>query len=576
AGSLAGGFGLLPLLTAPGTWRLVVVLLALTSIAFAWRHAVVAAAAIALTFTLGPTAAWRHSGIGAGRAPAHDSPNAIREWQYRNRRALVWDADGRESSVALIDQSDYAFVVNGKVDGSARGDAGTQVMSGLVGAILHPHPSRALVIGLGTGSTAGWFGAIPSMERVDVVELEPAVLRVAAACAPVNRDVLHNAKVHIRIADAREVLLATNQRYDLIFSEPSNPYRAGIASLFTQEFYRASAARLRPGGMFLQWVQAYDIDSQTVRTIYATLGSVFAHVGTWTTDSGDLLLLASQQPVAYDANALRQRVQQEPFRSAVTNAWRVESLEGFLGHFLARARGEDRPPVVGIDWNRYDAERATFAWLNALPSRPTAELQARHQAAVDYDNGRLGNVAAAWRANRWTPVNSGELAALGESLSDAGDPAAARFAEVLRPLRPVDADVIEARLAFRNNVAALTVPLLVRAFAAARSDPWPTVDLFGRALDIATILSKQHAYALPLFRALEKPFAAGQWSDARRSDRALIAIDLEGCGPHAAAALRALEPWPPWESTMLKARADCLGAAKDYEEFKRSEPAPLQ
>src|SRR5947199_6718206 len=69
AGSLAGGFGLLPLLTAPGTWRLVVVLLALTSIVFARRHAIVAAAAIALTFTLAPTAAWRHSGIGAGRAP---------------------------------------------------------------------------------------------------------------------------------------------------------------------------------------------------------------------------------------------------------------------------------------------------------------------------------------------------------------------------------------------------------------------------------------------------------------------------------------------------------------------------
>ncbi len=621
AGSLAGGFGLLPLLTAPGTWRLVVVLLALTSMAFAWRHALVAVVAVALTFTLGPTAAWRHSGIGAGRAAVPDSPNAIREWEYRDRRALVWDADGRESSVALIDQSDYAFVVNGKVDGSARGDAGTQVMSGLVGAILHPHPTRALVIGLGTGSTAGWFGAIPSMERVDVVELEPAVLRVAAACAPANRDVLHNAKVHIRIADAREVLLTASENYDLIFSEPSNPYRAGIASLFTQEFYRASAARLRPGGMFLQWVQAYDIDSRTVRTIYATLGSVFAHVETWTTDSGDLLLLASQQPVAYDAGALRRRVQQEPFRSAITNAWRVESLEGFLGHFLARdtlaralaknealntddktpiefgfargiggkerfdmdeltnlarARGEDRPPIAGIDWNRYYTERATFAWLNALPSRPTNELQARHQAAVDYDNDRLDAAARAWREVRWTPVNSGELAALGESLADAGDPAAARFAEWLRPLRPIDADVIQARLEFRNRAPALTVPLLVRAFVAARSDPWPTVDLFGRALDIATILSKQHQYALPLFRALEKPFAAGQWNDARRVDLALVAIDLEGCGPHAAAALRALEPWPPWNATMLKARADCLGGTKDYVEFKRSEPAPLQ
>src|SRR4029079_2997658 len=339
---------------------------------------------------------------------------------------LVWDVDGRESSVALINASDYAFVVNGKVDGSARGDAGTQVMSGLVGAILHPDPRRALVIGLGTGSTAVWYGAIPSMERVDVVELEPAVLRVAAACAPVNRDVLHNPKVHIRIADAREVLLTTPDAYDLIFSEPSNPYRAGIASLFTQEFYRAAAARLRDRAIFGQWLPAYDVDSQTIRTIYATLGSVFPFVETCTTDSGDLLLVATKRPIAHDANALRRRVAQEPFHSGMSNAWRVESLEGFLGHFLARdtlaralgkdeelntddktpiefgfarglrgkerfdmdqlqalarTRGEDRPAMSGVDWNRYYAERATLPWVNALPAQPAAELQARHNAA---------------------------------------------------------------------------------------------------------------------------------------------------------------------------------------------------
>src|SRR5439155_27009795 len=134
--------------------------------------AVVAIAAIAGTFAAGPTALWRHSGIGAGRAEIPDSINATRAWVYGARRTHVWDVDGRESSVALADGSDYAYIVNGKADGSARGDAGTQVMGGLVGAILHPNPRRSLVIGLGTGSTAGWLGAVPSMQRVDVVELE--------------------------------------------------------------------------------------------------------------------------------------------------------------------------------------------------------------------------------------------------------------------------------------------------------------------------------------------------------------------------------------------------------------------
>ena len=99
------------------------------------------------------------------------------------------------------------------------------------------------------------------MERVDVVELEPVVLDVARASEPVNHDVMTNPKVHVTIGDARETLLTSRDRYDVIASEPSNPFRAGIASLFTLEFYRAASARLTEDGVFAQWVQAYEIDA---------------------------------------------------------------------------------------------------------------------------------------------------------------------------------------------------------------------------------------------------------------------------------------------------------------------------
>src|SRR5581483_148331 len=115
------------------------------------------------------------------------------------------------------------FVVNGKSDGAARGDAPTQVMLGLIGAIVHPDPRTALVVGLGTGSSAGWLAAIPTMERVDVVELEPLVVDVAEACRPVNHDALANPKLRLVIGDAREVLLTSRNKYDVIASEPSNP-----------------------------------------------------------------------------------------------------------------------------------------------------------------------------------------------------------------------------------------------------------------------------------------------------------------------------------------------------------------
>ncbi|MBI3388571.1 MAG: fused MFS/spermidine synthase [Deltaproteobacteria bacterium] len=311
AGSLAGGFGLLPALSATGSWGLVVwMLVALGASALLvsvrglpswWRLLpvmVAAGGAVLMLQATGPTAAWRHSPIGAGRA---DQPNAtrnsLRDWANSRRRSVRWAVDGVESSVALDAGSGYAFVVNGKIDGSARGDAATQVMSGLLGGLLHPHPARALVVGLGTGSTAGWLGAVPSIERVDVVELEPAIIEIARACDPVNHAVLANPKVHIVIGDAREVLLTSPERYDVIFSEPSNPYRAGIASLFTQEFYDAVAERLAPGGVFVQWLQAYEVDSQTIRTAYATLASVFASVETWRTNDIDLILVGTALPL---------------------------------------------------------------------------------------------------------------------------------------------------------------------------------------------------------------------------------------------------------------------------------------
>lgn len=645
AGSLAGGFGLIPLLSAPGSWRLATVILAvlgLTAMTFAARQRQIGAAgaasaialvAIAGTFALGPTALWRHSGIGAGRAEHPGSINGIREWVNSARRTLVWDVDGRESSVALVDPGDYAFIINGKADGSARGDAGTQVMAGLVGAILHPNPRRSLVIGLGTGSTAGWLGAVPAMQRVDVVELEPAVIGVARACSAVNHDVLHNPKVHIHIADAREVLLATRDRYDIIFSEPSNPYRAGIASLFTQEFYAASAARLQTGGIFLQWLQAYDVDSQTIRTIYATICAVFPHVETWQTDSGDLLLVAARNAIVYDFEALRRKVAQEPFRSALTHAWRVESLEGFLAHFiardtlaqtlavqeherntddrtliefgfarglggperfnmdeltaLARRRGEDRPALVrgGIDWKAWAANRATIPSVNALTASPSAEDQARHRAALHYEKDALGQALAEWRAHSWPPVNTGELVMLAESLADAGSEVAAAYAEQLRPWQATDADAVLALLRLRQGKPDAAAALLERVFIRCRTDPWPTVDVIGRSLDLALNLSKTHAYAVRMFNALEKPFAAGQWEDTRRFYRALMAKELEGCGPRTVAALRMLEPWPPWRRDLLELRSECYENAMqtdvarranaEFSRFVAAEPMPL-
>ena len=230
------------------------------------------------------------------------------------------EAEGRESSVALLADDGYAFLVNGKSDGHSRNDAGTQVMIGVLGALIHPAPREVCVIGLGTGSTAGWLAKVPSVRRVDVVELEPAIRNVAAYCAPVNKHVLDNPKVRLTLNDAREVMLTSRARYDLILSEPSNPYRAGVASLFSREFYQAILQRLAVDGLFLQWIQAYEIDGASVSSICATLASVFSSVEIWQTQNGDFLLTASPQSMFHDLARWSERINEYPFNEALSQS----------------------------------------------------------------------------------------------------------------------------------------------------------------------------------------------------------------------------------------------------------------
>jgi spermidine synthase len=300
-GSLAGGFGLIPLLSAPGCWRLVAGMLMILGLfscllgfrrsqggatlvrALPWLAAAIAVAA--LLSARGPTAVWRHSPIAVGRidAAALANPTARKNWENGVRRSIAHDEDGVESSVALERATGYAFILNGKTDGHARMDAGTQVMGkACSGHFCTGIARRAFVIGLGTGSTSGWLAAVPSIERVDTVELEPSHLasRARLRCRQPRRHGQSQTPGDHR----RRARDAAHHGARPTTSSPRSrpiPTAQGMASLFTREYYQAVERRLEKGGIFLQWVQAYAIDGQTLRTIMATLAQVFPNVETW-------------------------------------------------------------------------------------------------------------------------------------------------------------------------------------------------------------------------------------------------------------------------------------------------------
>jgi spermidine synthase len=648
-GALAGGFGLLPLLSAPGCWRLAaftLLALGLAAAGLALRRgaarrrlalpATLAIAVAAMSTASGPTAVWRHNGLAASREMLPFDRNGQIERERMCRQAVVWEADGVEASVALTAAypSALAFMINGKIDGNARTDAPTQVMLGLLGLLLHPgNPRRAMVVGLGTGSTAGWMGAVPGVERVDVVELEPVILDVARAVTPVNHDALTNPRVHVQIGDAREVLLTTPSRYDVVVSEPSNPYRAGVASLFTREYYRAISERLEADGIFVQWLQAYSVDAKTVRSVYATLASVFPRIETWQTHSVDLLLVASKQPLRPDADDLRARVAQEPYRSGLLGAWRAIDLEGVLAHFLAGpsladavaaresaintddqnlvefsfartlgggtfrpeevrtlalALGDGRPQLRGAppDWARVEDERALSQTASStLPTLDPAlrpEQRQRVMAQRAWLSGDPAGALAAWTAQGRPPVNPVEIALVAECLAERGDEGAVALAERLQAYQPVEALAILARLRLRQGRPDEAAATFHSALEGYRTDPWPLPRIMVGALALAPEIARQKPVLAPgLLDALATPFSIHSL-DARRKATALeISATLGDLGPGCLRVVEPLEPDFPWLGPPLLYRRDCYAAQRhpaasradaELREFLRNEP----
>jgi spermidine synthase len=246
---------------------------------------------------------------------------------------LVFAADGVNDSIAVFRSDNYVTLrVNGKVDAST-GDARTQRLLGHLGAAFEPAPRRVLIIGFGSGMTASAVARYPDVERIDCVEIEPAVIRAAPYLESLNQNVLSDSRVHVIFDDARNFLLTSREKYDLIISEPSNPWIAGIATLFTDEYYAAVRQQLAPGGKFVQWVQSYSLAPADLRMIIATLAPHFAEVTLWRAEGPDLLLLGRTGAAHFQFGRLRSLWQNPALRMDFESI-DVHQPEGLVAYYL--------------------------------------------------------------------------------------------------------------------------------------------------------------------------------------------------------------------------------------------------
>ncbi|WP_202921778.1 fused MFS/spermidine synthase [Anatilimnocola aggregata] len=629
-GSLAGGFLLLPALTAPGLWMAAILGLAAWGIVLAvvslrgTKHlrdsrtlglaACCAGLAILATYADGPTPAWRHSGIGAGRGKiVGTSRNSDQEFLHAQRRKCVWETDGLESSVGIIATDSLSFNVNGKSDGNAYADAGTQIGLGLLGPILHPKPQTGLVIGLGTAETAGWLADAGGMQQVDVIELEPAVQYMAELCAPLNRNALQNPKIQLHYNDAREFLLTSSQAYDIIISEPSNPYRAGIANLYTQEFYRSAHERLSEDGLFLQWLQGYEVDDRTVQIVLRTLRTVFPEVQVWRTIALDMVLVCGKSPQSLQhTQASLTRWQADPvIREGLQLAWRIDDLEGLLAHYVcgskaieqfcsreeavlnrddrnlleyafAKTMGQltrfsvvdlqaqaiqlrDDSPLPPGEWNEQRlAQRrlALHAYLGGtVPSKPWL-LTGQTDRADAFTFYTQFNYSAAAQAFQKFPLDDScaiERVLYAHSLAEAGQPIPEKVLAAIQADNKTEASAIAAIGFLKKGDRRRGLEESLAMLRQLHQNPWGSPQLLTAALRHTIPLTEvDAAAATQVLAQLDTPFSMHRLEEDRLLGRCLVAMCISP--DQSLTALAAIEPNVFWKAGFLTNRAQLYTA----------------
>jgi spermidine synthase len=232
--------------------------------------------------------------------------------------------EGLNSSVAVTSiGTHHYFHVAGKVEASTiPADMKLQLMLGHFPSLFHPQPrkpKKVLVVGCGAGVTAGSFMVHP-LEKLVLCELEPLVPQLAADYfsyqnnAVVTRDNAGRLPEHVQLVldDARHYVLTTDEKFDIITSDPIHPWVKGAACLYTKEYFEAVKQHLNPGGLVTQWVPLYESSPEAVKSEIKTFFEVFPYGTVWINERAgegyDVITLGSNEPLTIDGAALEKRL----------------------------------------------------------------------------------------------------------------------------------------------------------------------------------------------------------------------------------------------------------------------------
>jgi spermidine synthase len=261
---------------------------------------------------------------------------ATLEKELKSGTNVLYYKEGVEATVSVLKftaEKTIGLRINGKTDASTGTDMSTQLLLGHLPLLLKPDAGKAAIIGLASGVTLGAVLDYPVKEAV-CAEISPDVVAASKYFTSVNQRPLEDPRTRLIVNDGRHHLAHTSDIYDVIVSEPSNPWMGGMGMLFTREFFELARKRLAPGGVFLVWVGIYDLDADSVRIIFRTFINVFPQATLWeSVIGGDYLLLGFNGPVKIDYSAIKTQFANPKVQTDMARAG-INRPENILGRFL--------------------------------------------------------------------------------------------------------------------------------------------------------------------------------------------------------------------------------------------------
>lgn len=215
---------------------------------------------------------------------------------------VVFHKDGHTTTIDVFDMKHDVRMIstNGKPDASVRmsdqypptDDEPTMVLAGGISLLLNPQAETAAVIGMGSGISANVMLASPTLQSLDVIEIEAAMVEGAKLFGEHSQRVYNDPRSHIHIDDAKSYFASHRKQYDAIISEPSNPWVSGVANLFTDEFYARIRHYLQDDGYLVQWFQLYETNPLVISSILQALGQHFDDYRIYAANNADMVLVA--------------------------------------------------------------------------------------------------------------------------------------------------------------------------------------------------------------------------------------------------------------------------------------------